>query len=56
VTLSWKPDTELKLIRMNDDPVSSHALISGDDNRSVRVLPVGEKWPVDKVRTVLKDD
>ena len=56
VTLSWKPDTELKLVRMNDDPVSSHALISSDDNRSVRVLPVGEKWPVDKVRTVLKDD
>ena len=30
VTLSWKPDTELKLVRI-DDPVSSHALVSGDD-------------------------
>jgi hypothetical protein len=55
VTLSWKPDTELKLVRI-DDPVSSHALVSGDDNGTVRVLPVGEKWPVDQVRTVLKDE
>ena len=55
VTLSWKPDTELKLVRI-DDPVSSHALVSGGDNRTVRVLPVGEKWPVDQVRTVLKGE
>jgi hypothetical protein len=55
VTLSWKPDTELKLVRI-DDPVSSHALISEDDNSSVRALPEGEKWPADKVRTVLKDN
>ena len=54
VTLSWKPDTELKLVLI-DDPVSSHALVSGDDNRRVRVLPEGVKWPVDQVRTVLKD-
>ena len=51
VTLNWKPDTELKLVRI-DDPVSSHALVSG----GVRVLPVGEKWPVDQVRTVLKNN
>jgi hypothetical protein len=31
-------------------------LVSRDDNSSVRVLPVGEKWPVDQVRTVLKDN
>lgn len=55
VTLNWQPDTELKLVRI-DDPVSSHALVSGDDNSSVRVLQVGEKWPVDQVRTVLKDN
>jgi hypothetical protein len=53
VTLNWKPDTELKLVRI-DDPISSHALVSDDDGSSVRVLPVGEKWPVDQVRTVLK--
>jgi hypothetical protein len=40
VTLSWKPDTELNLVGI-DDPVSSHALVSGDDNDRVRVLPVG---------------
>ena len=55
VTLNWKPDTELKLVRI-DDPVSSHALVSGGDNSSVRVLPAGEKWPVDQVRTVLKNN
>ena len=55
VTLNWQPDTELKLVRI-DDPASSHALVSGDDNSSVRVLPAGEKWPVDQVRTVLKDN
>ena len=55
VTLNWQPNSELKLVRI-DDPVSSHALVSGDDNSSVRVSPVGEKWPVGQVRTVLKDE
>jgi hypothetical protein len=50
VTLNWQPDTELKLVY----PASSHALIS-DDNSSVRVLPVGDKWPLNEVRQVLKD-
>jgi hypothetical protein len=53
VTLNWRPDTELKLVRI-EDPVSSHALIS-EDNSSVRVLQVGEKWPLNEVRQVLKD-
>jgi hypothetical protein len=42
VTLNWKPDTDLKLVRI-DDEVSSHALVSAGDNSSVRVLPLGEK-------------
>jgi hypothetical protein len=50
---TWQPDTELKLVRI-EDPASSHALI-GDDNSSVRVLPVGDKWPLNEVRQVLKD-
>jgi hypothetical protein len=54
VTLNWHADTELKLVRI-DDPASSHALVSGNDNSSVRVLPVEENWPVDEVRTVLRD-
>jgi hypothetical protein len=48
VTLNWLPDTELKLVRI-EDPASSDALIS-EDNSSVRVLPVGEKWPLNEVR------
>ena len=53
VTLNWLPDTELKLVRI-EDPASSHALIS-EDNSSVRVLPVGDKWPLSEVHQVLKN-
>jgi hypothetical protein len=53
VTLNWKPDTELKLVRI-EDPVSFHALIA-DNSSSVRVLSVGHKWPLNEVRQVLKD-
>ena len=53
VTLNWRPDTELKLVRI-EDPASSQALIA-DDNSSVRVIPVGDKWPLNEVRQVLKD-
>ena len=52
VTLNWQLDTELKLVRI-EDPASSNALVS-EDNSSVRVLPVGEKWPLNEVRQVLK--
>jgi hypothetical protein len=54
VTLNWQPDTDLKLVRIEDE-VSSHALVSAGDNSSVRVLPVGEKWPVKEVKRILKD-
>jgi hypothetical protein len=36
VTLNWKPETDLKLVHL-DDEVSSHALIS-DYNSRVRVF------------------
>ena len=52
VTLNWQPDTDLKLVRI-DDEVSSHALVSDHDNSSVRVLPSGEKRPVDAVKDML---
>jgi hypothetical protein len=53
-TLNWQPDTDLKLVRI-DDAVSSHALVSADDNTSVRVIPAGEQWPVREVKGMLKD-
>ena len=37
VTLNWQPGTDLKLVRI-DDEVSSHSLVSADDNSSARVL------------------
>ena len=53
VTLNWKPDTDLKLVHV-DDEVSSHALISEDDNGRVRVLATNENWPVKGAKTMLK--
>jgi hypothetical protein len=54
ITLNWRPDTDLKLVRI-DDEVSSHALVSAGDNTSVRVIPAGEHWPITTVRGMLKD-
>jgi hypothetical protein len=54
VTLNWRPDTDLTLVRI-DDEVSSHALISAGDNSTVRVLPLGEDWPVREVKGILRD-
>lgn len=53
VTLNWKPETDLKLVHI-DDAVSSHALIS-DDNTRVRVLSAAEHWPVKDVKIQLKN-
>jgi hypothetical protein len=54
VTQNWRPDTDLTLVRI-DDEVSSHALISAGDNSTVRVLPLGEDWPVREVKGILRD-
>jgi hypothetical protein len=54
VTLNWQPDTDLKLVRI-DDAVSSHALVSAGNSSSVRMIPAGEQWPVGKVKGILKD-
>jgi hypothetical protein len=54
VTLNWKPDVDLKLVRINND-TCSHALISDDDNSRVRVIPTSENWPTKEVKTILKD-
>ena len=52
-TLAWLPTTELRLFEINDE-VASHALISCDDGTRVRTRPHGEKWPVGRVKDVLK--
>ncbi len=54
VTLNWRPDTDLKLVHIEDE-ICSHGLISEGDNRRVRVLPASESWPVEGVKTMLKD-
>jgi hypothetical protein len=53
VTLNWRPETELDVIVVVDDEVSSHALIGEGGN--VRVIPAGEAWPLREVKSVLKD-
>ena len=45
--MDWKPDAELKLVRIEDP--------DGDDNCRFRVLAVGDKWSIAEVHKVLKD-
>jgi hypothetical protein len=52
ITLHWKPETELQLVRIVDE-VSDQAVISADDEGRARVLPLGERWPAGDVQTVL---
>lgn len=52
LTLNWKPETDLAVVPI-DDKVSSHALIGGGE--MVRVISAGEGWPVQNVKSVLKD-
>jgi hypothetical protein len=52
-TLAWLPTTELRLFEINDE-IASHALVNSDDGTRVRVRPLGERWPAEKVRNVLK--
>jgi hypothetical protein len=47
------PTTELRLFEINDE-VASHALINSDDGTRVRVRPQGDRWPLGKVRNILK--
>ena len=53
LTLTWLPTTELRLFEINDE-IASHALINSDDGTRVRVRPLGERWPADQVKKMLK--
>jgi hypothetical protein len=54
VTLNWKPEVDLKLVRIKDG-ASPHALTSERDNSRVRVIPAGGSWQAKEVKTILKD-
>ena len=54
VTLNWRPETDLKLVHIYDE-VSSHALISVDDNTRVRVLSSAKHWSLKDVKAKLKN-
>ncbi len=52
-TLSWKPETDLRLDR-SGDPVSSHVLVNAADQSRVRVIAAGQSWPDGEVKDALK--
>ena len=52
LTLSWKPETDLAVVPI-DDELSSHALIG--EGGKVRVISAGESWAVREVKSVLKN-
>ncbi|MCP3389869.1 hypothetical protein NLM27_13910 [Bradyrhizobium sp. CCGB12] len=52
-TLSWKPETDLRLER-SSDRISSHVLVNAMDQTRVRVIAAGEAWPDGEVKNVLK--
>jgi hypothetical protein len=53
-TLSWKPETDLRLER-SIDRVSSHVLVNTADQTRVRVIAADQSWPDGEVKKVLKD-
>ena len=52
-TLSWKPETDLRLER-GGDRMSSHVLVNAADQSRVRVIAAGEAWPDGEVKNALK--
>ena len=52
-TLSWKPETDLRLER-SSDRISSHVLVNAMDQTCVRVIAAGEAWPDGEVKNALK--
>jgi hypothetical protein len=53
VTLGWQPETNLDLVR-TDEEIGTHALLSDGGGR-VRVLPEGTRWPQRQVKSALRD-
>ena len=53
VTLGWQPETDLDLVRTEED-IGTHALLGADGAR-VRVLPEGAIWPERQAKAALRD-
>ncbi len=51
LTLTWKPETTLSVIRV-DDQISNYAL-EGAGERD-HVVPAEENWPLRDVKSILK--
>jgi hypothetical protein len=54
LTIHWEPDVDLQPIRI-DGELSSHALISSNDDSRVRVRPLEEGWPIMETKRALRD-
>ena len=50
ITLGWTPGVDITLIKV-DDEIGSHVLVS--DNGPVRVIAIGENWPIPAAKAVL---
>lgn len=53
-TLSWKPETDLRL-EQSSERMSSHVLVNTADQSRVRVIAADESWPDGEVKNALKD-
>ncbi|WP_407192310.1 hypothetical protein [Bradyrhizobium sp. STM 3566] len=53
-TLSWKPETDLRLER-SAERTSSHVLVNTADQSRVRVIPADETWSDGEVKNALRD-
>ncbi len=51
LTLTWKPETTLSVIRV-DDQISNYALEGAGER--VHVIPAEENWPPRDVKSILK--
>jgi hypothetical protein len=51
LTLTWRPETILSIIRV-DDQISTYALDGAGER--VHVIPDGESWPPHDVESILK--
>lgn len=52
-TLSWKPETDLRL-EQSADQVSSHVLVNTADQSRVRVIAADATWPDGEVEKALR--